>query len=181
MQTSKSLSIRIKKHKIDLNKITEEIKNDFEIYFKGQEFKNGNTEIQIIPIESKLDINKIYSGQGFYIILTNECFEENQCIFNYKNHKAIYRGHSHTTRKRILSHLLNKIYRATRKPKEPNYTVCLKIEDGVNGININEQPYNKWKWTVIVIKLIGSNKLIREQAEIAFDSVFGRPCKSKEV
>ncbi|MBX2948115.1 MAG: hypothetical protein KF704_02460 [Crocinitomicaceae bacterium] len=181
MQTSESLSIRIEKHKVDLNRITEEIKNDFEIYFKEQEFKNGNTEIQIIPIKSKADIDKIYSGIGFYIILTDKSFDDNQCTFNCKNHTAIYRGHSYTTRQRVLSHLLNKIYRASRKSTEPDYKVCLKIEDGVNGININKKPYNKWEWTVVVIKLRGSNKLIREQAEIAFDSVFGKPCKSREI
>lgn len=171
---------RIDKYKCEINNVTQNIRTDLEDYFKSFNYNCNHRDIEIYSIHSEKDINQIYASPGFYIILTDHEFSDNECNFKYKNQIAIYRGHSYSTRKRISSHLANLAYNQKRKPKEPNYDVCLKIEDGINGINIDELPYSDWSWTVIVHKMKNSNMLIREQAEIAFDAVFGKPCKSRE-
>ncbi len=171
---------RIEKYKSELNNVTEKIKNDLNKYFKGFDYNSNHRDIEIISIKSEKDINQIYASPGFYIILTDNEFNDNECSFKFKNQTAIYRGHSYSTRKRISSHLANDTYKQNKKLGEPNYTVCLKIEEGINGININNLPYRNWNWTVIVHKMRNSNELIREQAELAFDATFGKPCKSRE-
>lgn len=171
---------RIEQYKSELNNVTENIKHDLNEYFKDFDYNCEHRDIEITSIKSEKDINQIYASSGFYIILTDNEFNDNECRFKYKNQTAIYRGHSYSTRKRISSHLANDTYNENRKSGEPNYTVCLKIEDGVNGININKFPYRNWNWSVIVHKMRNSNELIREQVELAFDAVFGKPCKSRE-
>ncbi len=171
---------RIIKYKTELKTVTESIKVDLTEYFKEFDYEIANEDIQITKIESESDISEIYASPGFYIILTDYKFDDNECNFTFNNQTAIYRGHSYFSRKRILSHLANDFYKNNRNAGEPNYTVCLKIEDGVDGININKKPYNNRNWTVIVHKMRNSNKLIREQAEFAFDAAFGKPCKSRE-
>ena len=91
--------------------------------------------------------------------------------------KAIYRGHSYFTKKRLFSHLANEKYKSQIKEKGPNYKVCLKIDGKNSGININKIPYKDWEWTVVVHKMKGSNQLIREQMEKAFDKKFSKPIK----
>jgi hypothetical protein len=177
----RNLKKRIEKYKSDLNNVTEGIKSDLKEYFKGLDYSIANSEVEITTLSSENDINKIYASPGFYIILTDNNFSDNECKFRYNDQTAIYRGHSYTTRKRISSHLANNTYVKNRKSTDPNYTVCIKIEDGVNGINIDSKPYSDWKWTVIVHKMRKSNELIREQAELAFDNAFGKPCKSREL
>lgn len=172
---------RIEKYKSDLNNVTKDIKSDLIKYFRGLDYSITKNEIEITPINSENDVDKIYASSGFYIILTDHNFSDNECNFRYNNQTAIYRGHSYSTKKRISSHLANSTYIKNRKSIEPNYTVCLKIEDGVNGINLDKKPYSDWNWTVIVHKMRNSNELIREQAELAFDNAFGKPCKSREL
>jgi hypothetical protein len=53
--------------------------------------------------------------------------------------------------------------------------------DGNNGINIDKHPSSGFRWRVALHKMPDSTKLIREQAEVAFDQVFGRPLGSREV
>ena len=53
--------------------------------------------------------------------------------------------------------------------------------DGKNGINISDAPYRDFHWRVVVHKTQGSSKMIREQAERAFDAEFGRPLGSREA
>ena len=171
---------RIYKYNSQLSEVTNFIKKDLVEYFKEVDYLTPNNEIQIIEINNEQHLNKIITGSSFYVILTDYVFENNKCIFEYKKHKAIYRGHSYNTKKRILSHLANKKYNSLRKKNESNYKVCLKIEDGINGININDKPYNTWKWIVIIFKMKKSNKVIREQAEYAFDKIYKKPCKSRE-
>tara|TARA_B100000949_G_C14264057_1_gene444165 strand:- start:1332 stop:1895 length:564 start_codon:yes stop_codon:yes gene_type:complete len=175
---TRNLRDRIKKYTVLMENTSKSIAEDLKDYFKNYDYSKPNSDIQIIKVETENDLKKIYYGTGFYIILTNKIFEKNPCQFDYQNLKAIYRGHSYFTKKRILSHLSNEYYNSTRKSNEPNYKVCLKIEDKINGININQEPYKDWKWTVIVHKMKNSSKLIREQMEIAFDNVFQKPCKS---
>ncbi|WP_107038071.1 hypothetical protein [Brumimicrobium mesophilum] len=172
-----NLKERIEKYKSELNNVTENIKNDLIDYFKNFDYECDHKDIEVTSIKSEEDINQIYASPGFYIILADTKFNDNECSFKHKNQTAIYRGHSYSTRKRISSHLANDTYNQNRKSREPNYTVCLKIEDGVNGININDPRYRDWSWTVIVHNMRNSNELIREQAELAFAGAFGKPCK----
>lgn len=161
-----------------MEKTSKSIRKDLSEYFKNYDYSKPNSDIQIIQVETEVDLNKVYYGTGFYIILTNKQFEKNKCLFEYQDLKAIYRGHSYFTKKRLLSHLSNENYKSIRKNNEPNYKVCLKIEDKINGININEEPYKNWKWIIIVHKMKNSSKTIREEMEKAFDNVFKKPYKS---
>lgn len=174
------MKTRILKYTSELSKTTNFIQNDLEEYFRSIDYTKPSEEIQITEIKNENDLNKIIYGVGFYIILTDHIFDDNNCEFEYNNQKAIYRGHSYFSKKRLLSHLANEKYKRERKKNEPNYKVCLKIEKGKNGININQNPYKNWNWTVIVHKMKGSSKLMREQAEKAFDKVHNKPCKSRE-
>ena len=171
---------RIIKYTSELSKITDFIQKDLEAYFRNVDYGKVSKEIQITEINNEEDLNQIIYGVGFYIILTNQIFDDNNCEFEFNNQKAIYRGHSYFSKKRLLSHLSNEKYKRNRKQNEPNYKVCLKIENGKNGINVNQSPYKNWNWTVIVHKMKGSSKLMREQAEQAFDKVYNKPCKSRE-
>jgi len=64
---------------------------------------------------------------------------------------------------------------SNRRFYEVHYKVCMKLEEKVNGINISAEPYKNWNWTVIIHKMRNSNKSIREQAEFAFDTIYGKP------
>jgi hypothetical protein len=79
-----------------------------------------------------------------------------------------------------MSHLFNLDYNKNSSKYKTKYTVCLKIEDGVEGININQQPYSDYSWKIVVHKMKDSSKMIREQAELAFDNIYNRPLKSRE-
>ena len=172
---------RINQYKEKLDKITLEIRADLTKYLESYDYTKDSSSVQVIQLNSEDDFDSIYSGAGFYIILTKKHFEDNICIFSFNEQTAIYRGHSRYIKKRILSHLSNERYKSQRLSSEPNYKVCLKIEEGVNGINIDQKPYKDWGWTVIVHKMRNSTILIREQAELAFDISYGKPCKSREV
>lgn len=169
---------KIKKYSSWLEENSQKIREDLKEYFKNCDYSKPNSSIQIVKVKAESDLNNIYYNSGFYIILTNQPFIENECSFEYQGLKAIYRGHSYFTKKRLLSHLSNNEYISSRRNNEPNYKVCLKIEEKVNGININQEPYNSWSWINIIHKMKGSSKLIREQTEKAFDTVFNKPCKS---
>lgn len=171
---------KIKIFKDQINQLNISILNDIKEHFENVNYNQSSTDIQILKVRNEEDLNNILYGEGFYIILTNQEFNENKCTFEFENQKAIYRGHSYFTKKRLLSHLANKTYLKVRTNNDPLYKVCLKVEDGVNGINIDQEPYKNWQWTVIVHKMKNSSKTIREQAEVAFDELYGRPCKSKE-
>ena len=171
---------RIIKYTSEISKTTDFIQKDLEAYFRNIDYEKSSKDIHITQINNEEDLNQIIFGVGFYIILTDHIFNDNNCKFEFNSQKAIYRGHSHYSKKRLLSHLANEKYNRNRKKNEPNYKVCLKIENGKNGININQIPYKNWNWTVIVHKMKGSSKLMREQAEQAFDKVYNKPCKSRE-
>lgn len=171
---------RISKYNKIFQETTEIIKLDLVDYFRNVDFWGDNKNIQIVNISDINDLKRVYAGRGFYIILTDYHFKGNTCEFVIDTDTAIYRGHSYTVRKRITSHLFNDIYKKKRKSYEPDYNACLKIDDGKNGININKQPYEDWNWTVIVQKMRNSNKEIREQAEKAFDIVYGKPLKCRD-
>ncbi|MGV0968181.1 MULTISPECIES: hypothetical protein [unclassified Empedobacter] len=156
------------------------IKQKFVDYLKQLDYSSNSSTTEIYSIKNIEDVNRIYTGPGFYVILVDQKFEENRSVFSFANHAAIYRGHSYSVRDRNKSHLFNSEYNSSDFKNKPRYTVCLKFEDGIQGINLDEEPYCNYSWKIIVHKMKGSNKLIREQAELAFDEIYGRPFKSKE-
>lgn len=170
------MKTRISYYKEQLLSVEKKIQEDLVKYFNEVQLTPTSGDFQIIELNSEEDIRSVYSGPGFYVIFTDHSFPDNISNFSYKSKKAIYRGHCHTVKKRINSHLANENY----KLNNSYYDVCLKVNPGENGININQIPYKNWGWTVIVYKMRGSSKVIREQAELAFDTVFGKPCKSRE-
>ena len=161
-----------------------EAKNDIKLdilnYLNQVNYEVTNNQIQIVKITTESDFAKIFNGRGLYIILTDYPLDNNTCSLNYKGGQAIYRGHCYKVKSRLKSHLLNKIYNQQRKDNDPHYKVCLKIDDKINGININEVPYNKYNWYVIIHKMQNSSQVIREQAELAFDLKYNKPICSKE-
>lgn len=170
----------IKKSSDILYNSIEVIKSDFKNYLSNYDYSHNQSSLMIIDIKNVEDLNKVCTNAGFYIILLNKQYEENNCTFSIDDHVAIYRGHSYSVRDRIKSHLFNSEYNNSNFKYKTKYTVCLKFEDGIQGINLDKAPYCNYSWKVIVHKMIGSNKLIREQAELAFDEIYGRPFKSKE-
>lgn len=166
----------IHKHKEELSKIKEQIIIDFENYLKEIEQNYEIPNVSILNIRNESDIKNAYYGEGFYVILTNYNFPENKCTFSINNHSAIYRGHSYHTKKRLLSHLSNDYYKENKG--STNFEVCLKLLENNYGVNINKEPYKNWEWTILIIKMKGSNLIIREQIEKAFDNQYSKPCKS---
>lgn len=167
-----------------IKKMKDEIREKFIILFKDDCFPKGSLTsivktIKIIELKSHNDIESLLYGNGFYIIITNCEFDNNSCKLIYENkYKAIYRGHGRRVKKRIESHLFNKQYNLDRDGT--TYDVCMQIETGVSGINIDEPRYNQYEWHIITISMPDSSLLIREQAELAFDEMFGRPFASRE-
>ena len=154
------------------------IKDELREYFSSFNYKTPSSSFQVIDLKCIEDLSKIYSSQGFYILMTNKHFEDNYCKLSIDGCTAIYRGHCCTTKDRIMSHLFNVEHNRTISKHKTKYKVCLKIEDKVNGINIDQKPYSDYIWKVIVHKMKGSTLIIREQAEKAFDEKYGIPVKS---
>jgi hypothetical protein len=142
------------------------------------------------------DLGAIWATAGFYIIFSSYPVPGNECRLTYSGLRAIYRGECYTVRRRVQSHLFNQKYKDEYEQRERAYTnksqnlgrdyyepywpACLKVQPGVNGINIDREPYNTYEWKVIVHEMKGSSQEVRQQAELAFDEVFGRPAASRE-
>lgn len=156
------------------------MREHFVQFFSAHDYSVDTDAVVAYRVATLADVERLHYGTGLYVILTNYECGPNPCTLEVRGLKAIYRGHSYTTKKRVMSHLLNDHYRANLPERGVRYDVCMKI-GGSNGININQSPYSKHSWEVVVHKMPGSSKLIREQAELAFDEVFGRPISSREI
>ncbi|AZV42003.1 hypothetical protein BAOM_1393 [Peribacillus asahii] len=167
-----------------IKKMKDKIREKFIVLFESDNFPKGSLKsnvktIKVTKLKSHNDIESLLYGNGFYIIVTNCEFDNNPCKLSYKNkYKAIYRGHGSRVKKRIESHMFNKRYNLDRDGT--TYDVCMQIETGFSGINIDEPRYSQYEWYIITISMPNSSLLIREQAEVAFDEVFGRPLASRE-
>lgn len=172
----------IKKSKLKLQEVQESFKTEILNYLQNCDYTSNTKKYQVVDLKSFDDIKNVYGGTGFYIILTNLNFSDNESQLKISDLTAIYRGHSYKVKDRIMSHLFSSQYKAKElASKYPsNYSVCLKIEDGVNGIDIDKKPYSNYKWKIIVHKMKGSSELIRQQTEHAFDDIYKRPIKSRE-
>lgn len=159
---------------------TKEVRDHFVAFFKNHDYTKTNPDVILYNINTEDDANKVYYGTGLYLILTDYLSDSNDCTFVFNDLKAIYRGHCYTIKSRIKSHLFNPSYKLSDAGKATQYNVCLKL-DGNNGINVLEDPYAKQHWQIVVHKMKNSSRMIREQAELAFDDVFSRPFGSKEV
>ncbi|HJV86600.1 MAG TPA: hypothetical protein VJ698_14105 [Noviherbaspirillum sp.] len=161
-------------------------------------FSAANPRIDVVQLTTHDDLAKIYSGQGFYIILSDRPVDGNSCRLSFGALRAIYRGECGTVRKRIQSHLLNSRYnaeyqaRASRynaDPKnkgklfyEPHWAHCIKLDaGGPSGIDINLEPHNRYSWVVLVHRMNESSQEVRKLAELAFDDAFGHPAGSRDT
>jgi hypothetical protein len=63
---------------------------------------------------------------------------------------------------------------------EQFWPACIKIKAGVNGIDIDHEEYKNSDWLVIVHNMKGSSQGVRQQAELAFDEVFGKPAACRD-
>ncbi|WP_087724474.1 hypothetical protein [Pandoraea sp. PE-S2T-3] len=162
------------------NELRQTIRSKFVDFFSVHDYTKDSKSVISRPVSSLSDAEALYYGTGLYVIMSDYQFEENKCRLITDGLKAIYRGHCYTVKGRIKSHLFNDHYRSNLPARGVRYDVCMKLDDK-NGINISEPPYSNYHWWVVVHKMKGSSKMIREQAEHAFDEVFGRPLGSKEA
>ncbi len=180
--------------------VLREIKNQFHSYLdelnsSGLTFAalSKNSQVAACSVSDHKSLSDIYSLQGFYIICTDHKIPGNNCNFSLENkHTAIYRGECSSVRRRIESHIFNSTYQRlydTRKNNklsqgakfsEPYYGACMKVDPLLSGINIDETPYSQSNWSVIVLKMPRSTSIVRKQAELAFDTLFGKPVASRE-
>ncbi|MFH1200691.1 MAG: hypothetical protein V1708_06520 [Candidatus Micrarchaeota archaeon] len=174
-----------------LSQVTSKVTGMFVEFLRSIDYNNigsSTPNISIIQVVEHEHLNLLYSGPGFYVIATDFKHDENGCIFPiHEKFKAIYRGHSGTLKRRIESHLFNETYNAGYekrkeggKSSEMPFTACMKIENGINGINVDKSPYSDFKWYVIQHKMPGSSELIRKQVEAAFDDVFNKPLANRD-
>jgi hypothetical protein len=157
-----------------------DVRKHFADFFTSHDYTKDTGAVVSRKVSTLTDIEAIYYGTGLYLIFTDYQSEENVCSLEIDGLKAIYRGHCYTVKKRLKSHLFNDHYRASLPDKGVRYDVCMKLDDK-NGINILEAPYSGYRWRVIIHKMKYSSKMIREQAEHAFDQVFSRPLGSREA
>lgn len=160
----------------------------------------GYTGIRIdsVQVASAEDISRIHHGNGFYVIFSSRPIQGNKCSLFYGELRAIYRGECATTKKRILSHLFHAHYKSQYNQRSDKYQAspknigksfyeafwphCLKLEaGGAGGIDVDQEPHSNHTWHVIVHRMDGSSQQVREQAEAAFDEVFGHPAASRDA
>lgn len=146
------------------------------------------SEGALYEITDSASLDKVPNAPGFYVIFSSWPMANDDCKLTLPDgRRALYRGEGRFVRRRLESHLFNathhKLHRQRVKsnPSEPNYRVCMKIQDGTNGVNLDKSPYDKERWAVLFIRLSDSSSLIRKQAEIAFDRRFGQPAASRDV
>lgn len=162
------------------SQLAQRMRDHFVQFFTEHDYEADTWQVITRDVADLDDLENLTYGTGLYVIFTDYQKDSNPCNFELGELKAIYRGQCYTVKKRIMSHLLNSHYRATLPKKGVRYDVCMKLDDA-NGINIDQAPYKNYKWRVVIHKMPRSSKLIREQAELAFDLVFGRPLGSKEA
>lgn len=168
------------KHLVSLeHEVKKDMRTHFVDFFSTHDYTQASKSVVSKSLSTLINVEVTHSGSGFYVIMSDYQLEQNNCRLIVDGLKAIYRGHCATVKSRLKSHLFNDHYRSRLPEKGVRYDVCMKLDDK-NGINIDEFPYNNYRWQVVVHKMTGSSKMMREQAEWAFDHVFGRPLGSKE-
>ena len=131
------------------------------------------------------DPDGVWAGPGLYLIASNyqhALSDPNECRLSIGGLPVIYRGQADAVKRRLQGHLFNKQYRA--RFGNAALERCLKldeVEGNKGGINLDEEPYSKSKWIVVVLPMKGASGPIREFAEWGFDRAWGRPVASKET
>lgn len=161
------------------NDLRRTIRAEFVEFFAAYDYTKDSKAVVARSVSALDDAEAMHYGTGLYVIMTDYQIEANKCGLVVDGLKAIYRGHCYTVKGRLKSHLFNDHYRSNLPEKGVRYDVCMKLDDN-NGINICDAPYKDYQWRVVVHKMKGSSKMMREQAELAFDEVFGRPLGSRE-
>ena len=151
------MKVIIEESKTRIREEEQRIRTKIIEYLKEFDYTTHSNSFQVIDIKNLDELQEIYYGAGFYILMTNLKFEDNNCLFEIGEFKAIYRGHSYFVKDRIMSHLFNLDYNKNPPKYKTKYTVCLKIEDGIEGININQKPYSDYHWKIIIHKMKNSS------------------------
>jgi hypothetical protein len=183
-------------------KIRSQFAAAFKTIYSGElvpgRFPDQCPPINQVSLASATDLRKIYSGPGFYVILSDRPVAGNLCSLKHGTLHAIYRGECGTVRKRIQSHLFNAGYNADYEERSSRYIAdpknegksfyeshwphCLKLDlGGPSGVNINQAPHSDYKWFVLVHRMNGSSQRVRQLAELAFDDAFGHPAGSRDA
>lgn len=174
----------INKVEVLLSKYISEI-NYSNLIINPNHSNRSKDDLSIIRISSYKDLEKLISGIGFYIILTDYRYSDNKCKLNICpegiNVKAVYRGHSYTLRKRVESHIFNTKYNEKRteqkrnKKYTTNFDICMKLEEGKQGVDIDESKYKSNVFYIIQHKMNNSNETHRKLMEKVFDKKYGKP------
>ena len=149
----------------------------FESFFRSIDYSRSlPKQVRVRQVRSHIDLQRVLRGPGFYCIASTIPTSANRCTLRLGERRApvVYRGHSHTVRERVESHLFNEPY--VRKDAGRRFTVCLKL-DGQN-INVDRGVAAGQEWLVATHSMPKSNFLVREAAEVGFDLAFGRPVGS---
>jgi hypothetical protein len=154
-----------------------EVQRHFVDFFNNHDYTISNQLLVTQAIETSTDIDRLPYGSGLYLILTDHEVPGNLCRFEHDRLRAIYRGHCSRVKARVRSHLFNAMHRAGHH-EGPRFETCIRLEG--KNLNIDQEPHSRSRWMVMVHKMTGSSRLIREQAELAFDAVYGRPAASRE-
>jgi hypothetical protein len=162
------------------NELRNTIRTDFFKFFSSHDYTKDSKAVISRSVTTLDDAEVLHCGTGFYVIMSDYQIESNKCGLIVNGLKAIYRGHCYTVKGRLKSHLFNDHYRTNLPERGVRYDVCMKLDNN-NGINICAPPYKDYRWSVVVHKMKGSSKMMREQAEFAFDEAFGRPLGSREA
>lgn len=184
------------------DKIVAQFVTAFEAIYDGnvvpERFSNAYPRIDQVTLAELGHLERVYSGEGFYVILSDRIVDGNACRLTHGKLRAIYRGECGTVRKRIQSHLFNSRYntdfeersaRYRADPKnqgksfyEAHWPHCLKLDvGGPSGVNIDQQPHSNYQWLVLVHRMNGSSQRVRQLAEMAFDVAFGHPEGSRDI
>ncbi|GER16373.1 hypothetical protein [Variovorax boronicumulans] len=149
---------------------------------------NAVAELHELTNRESLDV--VPNTPAFYVIFSDFKVDGSPSrLMLSDGRRAIYRGEGATARYRLESHLFNTAYeagfdgrRASKdKFSENYYGACLKIKEDESGIDIDDEPYSRARWAVLVVRLPRSTSVIRKQAELAFDNRFRRPAASREI
>lgn len=185
--------------------VEKKIKTQFSVAFRTvyeddlvpDQFPGLCPPIDRVTLAGIEDLNQVYRGPGFYVILSDRVVDGNLCRMRRGTLRAIYRGECGDVRKRIQSHLFNARYNANYNERSARYLAdsknngklfyeahwphCMKLDlGGPSGVNIDETPHRDYQWLVLVHRMKGSSQQVRQIAELAFDDAFGHPAGSRE-
>jgi hypothetical protein len=159
----------------------------FESFFHTYPPAPESPHYRVVEVGDESSFTSIPNEQGFYLIASNyeHALEKpNDCTLLINGSAVIYRGQADKVRERIRSHLDNKNYAAQKADEKADvWTRCLKLDKvkGNNGgINITDEPYRNFTWTVLMLPLPGSTSALRQYVEWGFDRVFEKPVASNE-